>query len=158
MTYYFIQPSIDTYEDLLNFKFLFEKPTLNLESNINKRVIKLFFSDKEFKTKILSEISKLFANITHFTATNINREISHFIYRKFETDKKVSNVNFYFLLKLLISGDSKIKMLGEVCEIVGQKNCVSRIKLGGILVKGENVENREIGMDINEKAEKLEIL
>jgi len=59
---------------------------------------------------------------------------------------------------LLISGDSKIKMLGEVCEIVGQKNCVSRIKLGGILVKGENVENREIGMDINEKAEKLEIL
>ena len=129
---------------------MFEKPSINLDSSVNKRVIKLFFSDKEYKVRIISEISKLFSSMTTFSAANINREISHFIYRKFENDKKVSNVNFYNLLKILISGDTKISLLGDVCELIGQKTCVNRIKIGGSMIKGGSVK-KEIEMKNEEE-------
>merc|ERR1712032_542550 len=91
--------SIISYEDIFYFYYLFDKPILHSLTRENRRLIKMFFEDEEEKLKTLKEIYKFFGGLTEFTAHDINREISYFVFRKYEKDKKMGNVNIYKILK-----------------------------------------------------------
>lgn len=107
----------------------------------------MFFEDEEEKIKVIKEITKFFGNLTEFTAHDINREISYFVYRKYEKDKKMGNVNIYKILKFVITGDSNVNDLGEICQFIGKKESMARLKSAVNFSIGKAAQNNKLFED-----------
>lgn len=90
---------------------------------------------------MLKEMQGLFNNIKEFDSTTINRDISHLIFNRYEVDKNMNNTNFYAFLKLILTGDSEMPNIGAVCEFLGKKEILSRIKKANNISKEHIVEN-----------------
>jgi len=117
---------------------------LNSITRENRRLIKMFFLEEETKKDIIKELNQLFNNIIEFSADDINREISYFVYRKYEKDKRMGNVNIYKLLKFIITGDCDSKNIGEVCEYIGKTEVISRMKSAQLLTSNKLNENNKL--------------
>ncbi len=104
----------------------------------------MFFEDEEEKIKVLKEITKFFGDLTEFTAHDINREISYFVFRKYEKDKKMGNVNIYKILKFVMTGDSNVNDLGEICQFLGKKESMSRLKSAMNFSIGKSAANNKL--------------
>jgi hypothetical protein len=117
-------------------------------TSINEKVIKKFLIDDTTRESILKDINNLFNSIDKFDAETINKEISYYIFRKYEKDQDINNTNLYRLLKLIITGDSEAPYIGDVCEFLGQKETIMRVKRANQLTKAKFVENTKL---LNEK-------
>jgi hypothetical protein len=104
-------------------------------------VIKKFLIEDSYRETILKDINKLFNSLDDFDATTINREISYYIFRKYHEDQNINNINLYRLLKLVITGDTEAPYVGEICEFIGQKESILRVKRAQLLTKAKIVEN-----------------
>ena len=83
----------------------------------------------------------MFNKIKTFDAYSVNREISYFIFRKYQQDKHLSNVNFFLLIKFIVTGFSDCPNIGEVCEIIGKREVLTRVTRAFSLNKTKMVEN-----------------
>jgi len=104
----------------------------------------MFFLEEEEKKEILKELNQLIINIKDFSADDINREISYFVFRKYEKDKRMGNVNIYKLLKFIITGDCDSNNLAEICEFIGKNEVISRIKASQSLSTNKINENNKL--------------
>jgi len=130
-----------TFEDLYTFYFLFEKPIVSAINKENKKVIKTYFLDNDYKKYILKEIITLFNKIKTFDSYSVNREISYFIFKKYQQDKHLCNVNFFQLVKFILTGYADCPNIGEVCELIGKREVLTRVKKAFSLDKATMVEN-----------------
>ena len=94
--------------------------------------------------------------MTKFDAKSINREISYFIFKRYQKDRNLSNVNFYPFLKLIVTGYADAPNLGEICEFVGKTEVIKRIKSASKITKTSAVENIKLIQD--KKEQSLQIL
>lgn len=83
-------------------------------------------------------------SIQDFTSEDINREMSYYVFRKYEKDKKMGNVNLYKFLKFVITGDSNTNDISQICEIIGKKEVISRIKEAAQLSLAKLNENNKL--------------
>ncbi len=104
----------------------------------------MFFIDEEEKMEITKELYQLIKNMSEFSAEDINREISYFVFRKYEKDKRMGNVNIYKLFKFIITGDCDTNCLGETCEFIGKNEVISRIKAAQSLSTNKINENNKL--------------
>ncbi len=121
----------------------------------NKKAIKGFLLDEEYKKYILKEVMTLFSNMQKFDAKSINREISYFIFRKYQKDRSITNINFYPFLKLIITGYADSENLAEICEFIGKQEVVKRIKSANKITKSSAVENVKILQEKKQTSIKL---
>lgn len=130
-----------TYEDLYTYYFLFEKPIVSAITKENRKIIKTYFLDEEYKQHILKDIQLLFNKIKTFDAVSVNREISYYIFKKYQQDRHLMNVNFFQLVKFVITGYSDCPNVGEICEVIGKREVLNRVKKAFSLNKTSMVEN-----------------
>jgi len=152
---YLITPEIFSYEDIQNYYFLFEPPIISAITKENRKAIKSFILDEDYKTHILKEVYELFSKIQKYDAKNINKEISYFIFKRYQQDRNLSNLNFYPFLKLIITGYADAPNLGEICEFIGKTEVLKRIKSANKITKNNAVENVKILQDKKQEALKV---
>jgi hypothetical protein len=152
---YLITPEIFSYEDIQNYYFLFEPPIISAITKENRKAIKSFILDEDYKTHILKEVYELFNKIQKYDAKNINKEISYFIFKRYQQDRNLSNLNFYPFLKLIVTGYADAPNLGEICEFIGKNEVLKRIKAANKITKNNAVENVKILQDKKQEALKL---
>lgn len=70
--------------------------------------------------------------------------ISHYIFKKYNENRKINNGNLYGLIKMVITGESEISNCAEICEYLGRKEVVTRIKNAINLKKTNLNENNRL--------------
>ena len=146
---------METFEDIYKYYFLFELPVISNYSKLNHKVIKKFLLDDEYKDKLFKDLNSFFSSLNEFDSKSINREISYFIFNRYQQDQNINNANLYPLLKLIVTGDSEISGLGEICEFIGKKEVVNRVKRANSLTKEKILENERIIANKKENGIKL---
>ncbi len=86
-----------------------------------------------------------------FDSKSINKEISYFIFKKYQKDRSITNVIFYPFLKLIITGYADAPNIAEICEVLGKKEVIERIRNVNKLNKQQVVDNVKL---LKEKKEK----
>lgn len=152
---YLITPEIFSFEDIQDYYFLFEPPIVSAITKENRKAIKAFILDEEYKTHILKEVYQLFTKIQNYDAKNINKEISYFIFKRYQKDRNLSNLNFYPFLKLIVTGYADAPNLGEICEFIGKNEVLKRIKMANKITKNSAVDNVKILKDKKQETLKL---
>lgn len=76
-----------------------------------------------------------------FDAKSINREISYFIFKRYQKDRNMQNVNFYPFLKLIVTGFADVPNIGEICEVIGKNEVIKRVKSASKISKTSAVDN-----------------
>ena len=144
---FIFKPNILSYEDIYTYYFLFESPIVSAITKDNKKAIKAFILDEDYKQHILKEVLKLFSKMEKYDAKSINREISYFIFKRYQKDRNLSNINFYPFLKLIVTGYADAPNLGEICEFIGKTEVLKRIKNANKITKNTAMENIKLLQD-----------
>ena len=84
--------------------------------------------EKEYFTDILNDLMRILEKVNEFEFNSINKEIGLYIYKKHELDKNMTNDHLYSFLKFVLSGDTMGPYLGNICEVLGKKKVLSRLK------------------------------
>ena len=112
------------------FKFLFTTPTVDI--GYNHKVFREFFNEKGVGEQILKEMFLVFSKIpeSDYFPKIINIEISSYIFKKYETEPfdRAYSTKLYDVIKIVIKGSDKVKMIAHVCYILGKKEVLRRIK------------------------------
>jgi hypothetical protein len=124
-------------------------------TTLNEKVIKKYLIDDDTREAIVKDINALFNSIDDFNAETINKEISYYIFKKYQKDHDINNTNLYRLLKLIITGDAEAPYIGNICEFLGQKETILRVKRANQLTKAKFVENTKLLEEKRESCLKL---
>jgi hypothetical protein len=91
-----------------------------------------------------------------FDAKSINREISYFIFKRYQKDRNIQNINFYPFLKLIVTGFADVPNIGEICEVIGKNEVMKRIKSASKITKTSAVDNIKLIQE--KKQQSLQVL
>lgn len=114
------------------FLFLFESQPLTFKDRKVNQALKVLMEEKT----VMKEVVRILKQIENFTAFEINREISAFVYEKFRKDNRMTSQTVYVVLKFLVCGKEVKQFFGDVAEFVGREEVVRRIEKNLKLLEG----------------------
>lgn len=94
----------------------------------NIKFVRKVFIDEELEDKIFEDLYGIFNSLNKFDEKHINMEIGHYIAKKYEEDKSYNNVLIYSILKLFITGNVIFPRIAAICEIIGKKETLKRLR------------------------------
>jgi glutamyl/glutaminyl-tRNA synthetase len=123
---------IHFYGDLLNHTYFFEEPTYDTP-RAQKFLRKLSNQPNETKCEILNDLitilksGRVDANNDIVSADEINKICSMYLYEN--KDRQFKNEDVFFLLRFAITGNPVGAPTGEICEVIGFKQILSRCRI-----------------------------
>ncbi len=120
-------PWIQFYHDLKNHEYFFAAP--NYEEGFSPKFKARVMSSPEWVEKTLSDLYTKFDQIdsSNFLWNPFNKVCSEYLSSENQAERSLKSEEVYFLLRYAITGNPVGAPIGEIIEVIGKKQTLSRI-------------------------------
>eukprot|EP01017_Pseudomicrothorax_dubius_P043082 TRINITY_DN7117_c0_g1_i4.p1 TRINITY_DN7117_c0_g1~~TRINITY_DN7117_c0_g1_i4.p1 ORF type:complete len:314 (-),score=98.37 TRINITY_DN7117_c0_g1_i4:29-970(-) len=116
-----VRGRLKSFNDLKGFKFFFAAPdSFDLQA--------LEKMDLQKKKNVAKDILELWKEtpFADFNGTNIHKMLSEYIFAKKDS---VKNEEVFHLVRLALTGKTSGVSVGDICDVIGKKEAVSRLEI-----------------------------